>query len=63
VVLMGDLTDGAWKTYETLLGPADLTFDADSMTCLAVACERSEAGRWTQAVADAMRHPEAIRAY
>ena len=60
VLVVGQIEDGAWKTYEVRGGPARLDVDEDTMTCLLIACERSEVGRWTQAVADAMRHPEKL---
>jgi hypothetical protein len=63
VTVVGEVVDGAWKTYQVTPQARDLAFDADTMTCLAVVCERAEVSRWTQAVAGAMRHPEAIKGY
>ena len=60
VVVLGDITDGKWCTYLTRRGKPELTFDDDTMTCLAVICERADVARWTGAVADAMRHPDRL---
>jgi len=60
-VLLGDILDGARRTYEVRRGPLGLSLDEDTMTCPALLCERREADRWTAAISRAVQHPERIQ--
>jgi hypothetical protein len=63
VVLVGDVEGGQWRTFETRPGRGSLALDKDTMTCLMLICEREAAPRWTEAVSQAVRHPEEVRGY
>ncbi len=63
VVLLGDLQNGRWVTLETRAGRPDLTLDEDTMTCLLLACERAEQGKWIALLNQALNRPWEIRGY
>ena len=63
VVLLGDIVGGSWRTYEVRRGQLALSLDEDTMTCLALLCEKREADRWTAAITRAVRHPERVQGY
>lgn len=47
VTLIGDIVDGQWRTYEVRDGAGEIALDEDTMTCLALVCERTQQDLWT----------------
>lgn len=63
ILLLGDLQDGRWVTLVTWEGKPDLTLDEDTMTCLLLACERAEQGKWIALLNQALNRPWEVKGY
>jgi hypothetical protein len=63
VVLIGELCDGQWRTYERLPGSpgaVSVKLNADRASCIIVVCEKADEAKWTQYLGEAFTHPEKV---
>ncbi|MBU0609965.1 MAG: hypothetical protein KKI08_18920, partial [Armatimonadetes bacterium] len=63
VLVLGDIQAGKWKTFETRAGVPKITLDEDTMTCLLLACEKTEVGKWVELIEKAATRPWEVEGY
>jgi len=63
VVLIGDIHNGRWRTFEKHSKDTALVIDEDTMTCLWLVCRPEETSKWIALIEQACTQPWTIQGF
>jgi len=62
-VVVGDIVDGKWVTYDTVDGSQGIDLTEDTMTCLMLICHKDLVDRFTDQIEQSIHHPDQMKGY